>query len=125
MAVLPSVKPIDEHVPRPLPTSQMYGFRLVCMRLCACVHVLTLSWCPFAQRDASLSFSTVIADFQLLLFLSGLMPNELFKRLCAAIATPKEGSGVVVSRTARDEQRHCLEEAERWILEYAGLEGSF
>ena len=70
------------------------------------------------QREAGVPFGTFIIDFQMLLHVSALLPSALFDNLCAGlVALPTAARG-----KARDAAQTKLDEAERWLCKYAGVE---
>lgn len=70
------------------------------------------------QREAGVPFGTFIVDFQMLLYVSALLPSDVFTDLCAGlVALPSAARG-----KARDAAQAKLDEAERWLCKYAGVE---
>lgn len=70
------------------------------------------------QREAGLPFSTSIVDFQMLLHVSALLPSEMLTKLCSAlVALPTAPRGKV-----RDAAQASIDDAERWLCKYAGVE---
>ena len=70
------------------------------------------------QREAGVPFGTFIVDFQMLLYVSALLPSDVFTDLCAGlVALPSAARG-----KARDAAQAKLDEAERWLCKYASVE---
>lgn len=69
------------------------------------------------QYQAGLQFASLIVDFQLLLFVSEAMPQNMFTKLCNALMVVGSGTRGKI----RDTSLADIDAAELWLRNYAGI----